>query len=67
MYEVVKRDGQIVDFNINKIADAIRKAFDATQTQYNDDVIDFLALKVSADYLPKIKDVREFMTRFNQK
>ena len=56
MYEVVKRDGKIVDFNINKIADAIKKAFDATKTEYNDSVIDFLALKVSADFLPKIRD-----------
>ncbi|MCI6488049.1 MAG: ribonucleoside triphosphate reductase [Clostridiales bacterium] len=56
MYQVVKRDGKIVDFNINKIADAIKKAFDATKTEYNESVIDFLALKVSADFLPKIKD-----------
>ena len=58
MYQVVKRDGKVVDFNIKKIADAIRKAFDATGTEYNDDIIDFLALKVSADYQPKIKDGR---------
>ena len=56
MYQLVKRDGKIVDFNINKIADAIKKAFDATKTEYNESVIDFLALKVSADFLPKIKD-----------
>ena len=56
MYEVVKRDGQVVDFNIGKITAAIKKAFDATNTPYNSDVVDFLALKVSADFLPKIKD-----------
>lgn len=56
MYEVVKRDGKVVAFNIQKIADAIRKAFDATNTEYNDDIVDFLALKVSADYQSKIKD-----------
>ena len=56
MYYVSKRDGKIVDFDINKIADAIKKAFDATGTEFNDSVIDFLALKVSADFLPKIKD-----------
>ena len=54
MYQVIKRDGAIVDFNINKIADAIKKAFEATDTEYNDSIIDFLALKVSADFLPKI-------------
>ena len=56
MYQVVKRDGKTVDFNINKIAAAIQKAFDATETQYNDDIIDFLALKVSADFQAKIRD-----------
>ena len=38
MYEVVKRDGQVVDFNIGKIADAIKKAFEATKTEYNGDI-----------------------------
>ena len=38
MYQVVKRDGQIVDFDITKIANAIKKAFDATKTEYNDSV-----------------------------
>ena len=56
MYQVVKRDGKVVEFDINKIAAAIQKAFDATSTEYNESVIDFLALKVSADFLPKIKD-----------
>jgi anaerobic ribonucleoside-triphosphate reductase len=56
MYNVVKRDGQIVSFDISKIADAIKKAFDATNTDYTESVIDFLALKVTADFLPKIKD-----------
>ena len=56
MYQVVKRDGKVVDFDITKIAEAIKKAFDATSTDFNESVIDFLALKVSADFLPKIKD-----------
>ena len=56
MYQVVKRDGQIADFNISKISVAITKAFDATNTQYNQDTIDFLALKVTADYQSKIQD-----------
>ena len=56
MYRVRKRDGDQVDFNINKIGDAIKKAFDATGTEYNDSVIDFLALKVTADFQPKIQD-----------
>jgi ribonucleoside-triphosphate reductase len=56
MYQVVKRDGKIVEFDITKIAEAIKKAFDATKTEYTDSVIDFLALKTSADFLPKIKN-----------
>ena len=58
MYQVVKRDGKVVAFDLVKIADAIKKAFDATATDYNDSIIDFLALRVSADFLPKIKDGR---------
>ena len=56
MYQIIKRDGKIVDFDINKITSAIKKAFEATDTEYTDDIIDFIALKVSADFLPKIKD-----------
>ena len=56
MYKVVKRDGQTVDFELDKISTAIIKAFDAQQRQYHPTVIDMLALKVSADFEPKIKD-----------
>ena len=56
MYQVTKRDGKVVDFDITKIAGAIKMAFEATETDFNDSVIDFLALKVSAEFLPKVKD-----------
>ena len=56
MYNVIKRDGKIVEFNISKISNAIVLAFKACEKQYNQDVIDFLALKVTADFEPKIKD-----------
>ena len=56
MYQVIKRNDKVVDFDLAKIANAIRKAFDARNKQYNDSVIDFLALKVTADFEPKIKD-----------
>lgn len=56
MYQVIKRDGKIAEFNISKIANAITKAFDAQNKQYNPDIIDFLALKVTADYQDKIED-----------
>ena len=56
MYRVIKRDGKIVDFDIARISAAIVKAFDATDSQYNTNIIDFLSLKVTADFQPKIKD-----------
>ncbi len=31
MFEVVKRDGEVTEFNLNKISAAIAKAFDATK------------------------------------
>lgn len=56
MYKVRKRDGKIVKFEISRISDAIIKAFDAENTKYDENVIDFLALKVTADFQEKIKD-----------
>ena len=56
MYRVVKRDGRIVDFELPKIANAMKKAFDATDTNYNDSVIDFLAVMVTADFQDDIRD-----------
>ena len=56
MYQVMKRDGTITDFDIKKISAAITKAFDARQKQYHPSVIDFLALRVTADFEPKIKN-----------
>ena len=56
MYSVQKRDGKIVEFNLSKIADAIRLAFEAQEKQFNQNIIDFLALKVTAEFEPKIKD-----------
>ena len=56
MYNVKKRNGKIVKFELVKIAEAIKLAFEAQEKQYNQDIIDFLALKVTADFEPKIKD-----------
>jgi len=58
MYQVVKRDGKIVDFELAKIGAAITKAFEAQSTPYNRDIIDLLSLKVTADYTAKVKDNR---------
>ncbi len=56
MYNVIKRDGKIVDFNLSKISEAISLAFEAQEKEFNQNIIDFLALKVTADFEPKIKD-----------
>ena len=54
MYQVIKRDGKTAEFNITKIAEAIKKAFESQEKQYHPSTIDFLALKVTADFEPKI-------------
>lgn len=56
MFQVIKRDGEKVDFTLTKINDAIMKAFHATQMQYSNDIVDLLALRVSADFQSKVKD-----------
>ncbi len=55
MFSVVKRDGEVADFNLTKINDAIMKAFVACDKQYNNDIIDLLALRVTADFQKKIE------------
>ena len=56
MYRVVKRDGKIKDFNIEKIVDAITLAFEAKGKEFNKSITDFLALKVTAHFQNKIKE-----------
>ena len=56
MYQVLKRNGQVVDFDIARISSAIRLAFEAQEKNYHPAVIDLIALKVTADFEPKIKD-----------
>ena len=56
MYRVQKRDGKIIDFDLSKITNAITHAFDACNLNYNLEVIEFLSLKVTADFEHKIRD-----------
>ena len=56
MFRVVKRDGEIAQFDLKKIGSAIARAFEATQMQYNNDMIDLLDLRVTADFQAKIKE-----------
>ena len=54
MIQVKKRDGAVVNFDINKIKVAIEKAFSATQTNFTDDILTMLALRVSAEFDHKV-------------
>ena len=56
MYQVLKRNGKVIDFELDKISSAIKMAFEAQEKQYHPSVIDFLALKVTAEFEPKIKE-----------
>lgn len=56
MFQVIKKDGEITDFTLTKISDAIMKAFLAADMQYNDDMADLLALRVTADFQDRVKD-----------
>lgn len=56
MYKVIKRDGSVAEFDIAKISGAIAKAFGALNKPCDPNDIDFIALKVTADFEGKIKD-----------
>ena len=58
MYQVSKRDGTAATFEIGKISAAITKAFQALDKQFHPSVIDLLALRVTADFEPKVRDGR---------
>lgn len=56
MYQVIKRDGKITDFDLNKVSVAITKAFEAQNKQYVPAIIDMLTLRVTADFENKIEN-----------
>ena len=56
MYQVIKRDGKVVDFDVSKISNAIKKAFDACNRDSDESILSLLALRVSADFSSKIED-----------
>ena len=58
MYQVVKRDGAVADFDISKISAAITKAFVALEKEYHTSVIDLIALRVASDFESKVEDGR---------
>ncbi len=56
MLKVRKRNGAIVEFDLSKIINAMKKAFDATETHCNEDILERLALRVVADFQSKASD-----------
>ena len=46
MYQVVKRDGQIDEFDIHKIGAAIQKAFDAAKKNFHPSIIDLSLIHI---------------------
>ena len=56
MYQVVKRDGDVVDFNLSKISAAITKAFEALEKQTHPDVINLISIRVTSNFEDKIKN-----------
>lgn len=56
MFQVKKRDGSLVEFDMSKISTALSKAFNAQQTNYTADILNILTLRVTADFSKKIKD-----------
>ena len=56
MFQVIKRDGKTVKFELGKISNAMRKAFEVTGMEYNDDILELLSLRVTADFQPKVRE-----------
>ena len=56
MISVIKRDGEIADFDLTKISNAICKAFQATNSQYTEDIINLITLRVTSDFQVKISE-----------
>ena len=56
MIKILKRDGSITDFDIKKIEDAIEAAFIDVKKEYSKDIIELLALRVTSNFLNKVKD-----------
>ena len=56
MINVIKRDGEKAEFSLVKITEAIKKAFKATGKAYNNEILELLSLRVTADFQDKMHD-----------
>ena len=55
MIQVIKRDGEVGKFNLSKISSAITKAFEATNKNFTEDIINLLSLRVTAEFQTKVE------------
>ena len=58
MIQVQKRDGHIVEFDLSKITEAMKKAFRATKKEFNNDIMELLSLRVTSDFQKKMQGER---------
>ena len=56
MIAVLKRDGEVAEFSLNKLTEAITKAFKATKKEYKKEILELLSLRVTADFQEKMRD-----------
>lgn len=56
MFQVKKRDGKIVNFDMSKITTALSKAFNANDVDYTADILNMLTLRVAANFSDKIQN-----------
>ena len=56
MINVIKRDGENVEFKLEKIMEAIKKAFKATGREYSHDILELISLRVTADFQGKMEN-----------
>lgn len=56
MIYVRKRDGETVEFGLKRIEDAIKKAFKATGKEYNNEILELLSLRVTADFQSSMQE-----------
>ena len=55
-YTVVKRDGQTLPFQIEKISNAMKKAFDAEEVLIDESILELLSLRVVAEISSDLKE-----------
>ncbi|MGL5435756.1 MAG: ribonucleoside triphosphate reductase [Lachnospiraceae bacterium] len=56
MINVMKRDGEVAEFSLVKITEAIKKAFKATGKDFNNEILELLSLRVTADFQGKMEE-----------